>query len=88
MVSAIYAQASNTSLAAALNSSSDISSVSGLITSSPELLSALSNAQNITLLAPSNNAISRFLNSTAGAAASTDSGYLSAVLYVFIAIVS
>ena len=48
--------------------------------SSPELVAALSQAQNITILAPNNDALASFINSTAGAAASTDPSAIVALL--------
>ncbi|KAG4434553.1 hypothetical protein IFR05_009969 [Cadophora sp. M221] len=57
-----------------------LSSLTSLLTANPDLVGALSQAQNITILAPSNDALAAFLNSTAGAAAATDAGAVAALL--------
>ncbi|KAK0114706.1 hypothetical protein ONS95_014191 [Cadophora gregata] len=59
---------------------STLSSLTSLISANPSLLEALGSAQNITILAPSNDALAGFLNSTAGAAAATDPGAVAALL--------
>lgn len=46
----------------------------------PELLTALSNATNITILAPSNEAFTKFANSTLAQKVASDPGLLAAVL--------
>ncbi|KAL2063947.1 hypothetical protein VTL71DRAFT_4441 [Oculimacula yallundae] len=67
-----------TDVLAANNAS--LSTLTSLLTSMPELVEALSQAQNITILAPSNDALASFLNSTAGASAATDPGAVAALL--------
>jgi len=52
------------SLAQALNSSSDLSQLSSVLQLNPSLVQALSGAQNITILAPSNRAFSAIPNET------------------------
>lgn len=51
-----------------------------LLSTQPNLVSALGSASNITVLAPSNQAIAKFLNSTAGAAAGSNPGAVTALL--------
>jgi len=51
-------------LAQALNSSSDLSTLAGVLNLNPQLVQALSGAQNITILAPSNKAFSSVPNAT------------------------
>ncbi|KAM0429743.1 hypothetical protein ACHAPT_006349 [Fusarium lateritium] len=66
LVGAATAQNSRTSLTDALNSKNDtLSELNGLIKAQPELARSLSRLRNITILAPSNDAIEELLNDTA-----------------------
>ena len=67
-------------LTATLASNNDTSALTKLLLSFPQLVAGLANAQNVTLLAPSNEAISALLNSTAGKALAADPGLTQAVL--------
>lgn len=60
--------AASQSLTSLLSGNSDLSSLTGLLQSRPELLATLSSATNITVLAPNNAAISALLNSSAALA--------------------
>jgi uncharacterized surface protein with fasciclin (FAS1) repeats len=51
-----------------------------LLGANPALVSALSNATNITILAPNNAAIQAFLNSSTGVSAASDPSLVTAVL--------
>ncbi|PMD42825.1 Fasciclin-domain-containing protein, partial [Hyaloscypha variabilis F] len=78
---ALGAVASAQSLTALLASqNSSLSALSSLLGTNPTLVSALSNATNITILAPNNDAISTFLNSSTGKAAATNPGLVTALL--------
>jgi uncharacterized surface protein with fasciclin (FAS1) repeats len=67
-------------LATALGSNANLSTLAGLIKSQPQLLqSLLSSAQNITVLAPNNDALDAVLNST-GSSLASDPGAISALL--------
>jgi len=57
-----------------------LSTLNSLLATNPTLVSALGNMSNITILAPNNDALSAFLNSTAGMAAATDPGAVTALL--------
>ncbi|CZT50027.1 related to TGF beta induced protein ig-h3 precursor [Rhynchosporium secalis] len=57
-----------------------LSALTTLISSQPDLVQSLSQAKNITILAPSNAAIAAFLNSTAGVAAASNPGAVAALL--------
>ncbi|KAH7400866.1 FAS1 domain-containing protein [Phaeosphaeria sp. MPI-PUGE-AT-0046c] len=74
------ALAQNTpTLLQALNSSSSLSSLSGVLALNPQLVETLGNAKNITILAPSNAAFAKIDNATlAGLTANT--GLLTAIL--------
>jgi len=73
--------ASAQSLTEALSSqNATLSSLTALLGTQESLLQALSAATNITILAPSNDALATFLNSTAGQAAATDPGAVAALL--------
>lgn len=73
------ALAQTPSLLQALNSSSSLSSLSGVLALNPQLVETLGNAQNITILAPSNTAFAKIDNATlAGLTANT--GLLTAIL--------
>jgi uncharacterized surface protein with fasciclin (FAS1) repeats len=51
-----------------------------LLSADPTLLNALAGLSNITILAPSNNALAAFTNSSAGMSAATNPGLLAATL--------
>jgi uncharacterized surface protein with fasciclin (FAS1) repeats len=72
--------AQNTTLQSVLGSNSNLTTLAGLIQAQPQLLSALGSAKDITILAPSNAALATLLNSTAGAAAASDPGFIAALL--------
>ncbi|KAI6709461.1 hypothetical protein JHW43_008001 [Diplocarpon mali] len=57
-----------------------LSNLTSLLQGLPAVSSALSNAQNITILAPSNEAFAKFLATPAGKAASANPGDLTALL--------
>ncbi|KAE9369162.1 Fasciclin-domain-containing protein [Stipitochalara longipes BDJ] len=59
---------------------SSLSALSSLLATNPTLVSALSSASNITILAPNNEAISTFLNSSTGKTAATNPGLVTALL--------
>ncbi|TDZ15973.1 Fasciclin-like arabinogalactan protein [Colletotrichum orbiculare MAFF 240422] len=67
-----------TAVLASQNSS--LSQLTTLLGTQPELVEALSNARNITILAPSNAALEQFLASPAAAGAATNPGLVSAIL--------
>ena len=71
------------SLSSVLNSTASLSALNGLLAQFPNLATSLGSAQNVTLLAPSNQAISAYLNSSLLASAGMDpEGLIEAVLYV------
>lgn len=77
---ASQAFAQNTpSLAQALNSSTDLTTLSTVLGLVPELVTALGSAQNITILAPSNAAFAKVDNATLSALQS-NTGLLTALL--------
>ncbi|KAF9869890.1 fasciclin domain-containing protein [Colletotrichum karsti] len=79
LAGAAAAQQSNlTQVLASQNSS--LSSLIQLLGTQPTLVQALSGAQNITILAPNNEAIDALLKSPEGQAASTDPGLVAAIL--------
>ncbi|CAO2647904.1 Nn.00g088260.m01.CDS01 [Neocucurbitaria sp. VM-36] len=67
------------SLAEALNSTSELSQLQGVLNLSPELLQALSGANNITILAPSNDAFAEVDNATLSAL-TENTGLITALL--------
>jgi len=73
------ALAQTPSLLQALNSSSSLSQLSGILALSPDLVGTLGSAQNITILAPSNAAFAKFDNATL-AGLTADPGRLTALL--------
>ena len=79
-LSASVAYAQTPGLVQALNGTSDLSALTGLVSMFPDLVSALGSASNITVLAPSNEALNTFLNSSTGMAAAKDPGLVQAVL--------
>jgi uncharacterized surface protein with fasciclin (FAS1) repeats len=78
---ASYALAQNDtgSLNSTLSSNSDLSNLTSILSANPALLQALGSAQNITILAPSNEAFAQLMNSS-GAEALTDADLVSALL--------
>lgn len=78
---ATYAVAQNATrdLNSTLSSNSDLSNLTSILSTNPALLQALSGAQNITILAPSNEAFAELTNSS-GADALTDAALVSALL--------
>ena len=77
-LAASIASAQQLNLTAALGSNPDVSLLNSLLGANPELVSTLSNATNITILAPSNQALGALSNSTGNVTASSD--YISALL--------
>ena len=65
---AAAASAQTMNLTSALMSNPDLSNLTAFVSAYPQLLSSLSMAKNITILAPSNEAFSSLLSSSAGAA--------------------
>jgi len=65
------------SLTEVLSGNPDLSSLTGLL---QPYASSFSNLTNITLLAPNNNAIGAFLNSSTGAAVTTQPDLVQAIL--------
>lgn len=75
------AQSQTPDLAGALASqNSSLSLLSGLLQSQPQLVTALSSANNITILAPNNNAIQQFLNMSGGNSSMASPGMIAALL--------
>src|SRR6201986_4525822 len=75
----VYAQGTP-DLVTALGSNSMLSQLAALVKAQPSLASSLANAANNTVLAPNNDAISKLLNSSAGAAVSSNPGAVAALL--------
>jgi hypothetical protein len=67
-LAAFVSAASAQSLTEALSGNNQTSQLAALVGTLPNVQSSLGSAQNVTLLAPSNNALATFLNSTTGAA--------------------
>ena len=67
-------------LTSVLSGTPDLSNLTALIGTVPSLLTTLSNATNITVLAPSNDAISAFLSSDGGSANLNNTDIISALL--------
>lgn len=65
LIAALAAKAYAQNLTAVLTSSPDLSNLTSIISANPALLSALSGASNITILAPSNQAFAALQNSSA-----------------------
>ncbi|KAF2430128.1 Fasciclin-domain-containing protein [Tothia fuscella] len=72
--------ASAQSLTQVLSGNNQTSQLAGLVGGFPNLVTQLGSARNITLLAPSNNALGTLLNSTAGKALAANSGAVQALL--------
>ncbi|KAH8748595.1 FAS1 domain-containing protein [Hyaloscypha finlandica] len=77
-IGAVASAQSLTELLASQNSS--LSALTGLLATNPSLVSALGSASNITILAPNNEALATFLNSSTGGAAATNPGLVTALL--------
>ena len=71
---------SNQTLNATLTSNPDLSNLTTFLGTNPALVEALSSAQNITILAPSNQAFNELANSSAGLALASDPGLITALL--------
>lgn len=69
---ALAAAVSGQSLTSVLGNNTELSNLTTFVGALPQISSALSSAQNITILAPSNAAFARLLNSSAGAAISAN----------------
>ena len=67
-----HGQAMNMSLQSVLGSTPDLSNLTSYVSLFPDILSTLSTAKNITILAPSNEAFAKFLTSPAGSAVTTN----------------
>jgi uncharacterized surface protein with fasciclin (FAS1) repeats len=79
---ASYAAAQNAtteSLNTTLSSNPDLSNLTSILSANPALLQALGSAQNITILAPSNEAFAQLTNSS-GAEALTNTDLVAALL--------
>jgi uncharacterized surface protein with fasciclin (FAS1) repeats len=83
---ALATSAAAQSLQAALESqNSSLSALISLIQTQPQLVAALSNATNLTILAPTNKALDAFLNqSSTSSALTADPGLATALLYYHI----
>lgn len=68
------------SLNATLSGNEQLSNLTTFLNTAPELLQALANATNITILAPSNEAFADLANSSLAEAVASDPGLLAAVL--------
>ncbi|KAL9104028.1 MAG: hypothetical protein Q9163_000967 [Psora crenata] len=78
---AARASAQTMNLTAALTSSPDLSNLTGIVSTFPQLLSTLASATNITILGPSNEAFAKFLRTPAGSAiTSNDTASIQALL--------
>lgn len=80
-LAALAASVSAQQLTSLLGNNSDLSSLSSYVTLFPQLVTTLSSATNITILAPSNAAFAKYMNSSAGAAiAANDTAAIQALL--------
>jgi uncharacterized surface protein with fasciclin (FAS1) repeats len=79
-VSAIAGLASAQSLQSVLTGNSNVSALTSLLQTQPALLSSLANVKDITVLAPSNDALGAVLNSSAGAALASQPGAVQGLL--------
>ncbi|KAF2473461.1 FAS1 domain-containing protein [Lindgomyces ingoldianus] len=75
-----FTQSTNQTLNATLSGNSQLSNLTTFLNASPGLIQALGQTQNITILAPNNDAFSALLSSSAGGALASDSGLVSALL--------
>jgi len=81
LLSAFAGLTSAQSLSDALASqNSSLSLLNSLLASRPDLLQSLNSTQNITVLAPNNNALNTFLNNSALVAQSSDPNIIDAIL--------
>ena len=79
MAAAVSAQTMN--LTGALTSNPDLSNLTNFVGLFPQLATALGSAKNVTILAPSNAAFTKFMNSSAGSAiAANDTAAIQALL--------
>lgn len=83
LTSAAAAQ-SLTQVLAANNDS--LSALSSLLSGFPSLVSTLGNARNITILAPSNNALETLLNSSTGETLRNNPGLTQAILQYHVSV--
>ena len=79
LASSAVAQNTTGSLNSTLSSNSDLSNLTSILSANPALLQALGGAQNITILAPSNEAFAQLTNSS-GAEALTNADVVAALL--------
>ncbi|WYZ46829.1 hypothetical protein EsH8_IX_001054 [Colletotrichum jinshuiense] len=79
LAGAAFAQAQNLT-EALISQNSSLSTLAGLLGTQPGLVQALSQAQDITILAPSNEALEAFLKTPAAAGAATNAGLIAAIL--------
>lgn len=75
-----FAQNQAQSLNETLSGNSQLSNLTSLLAASPQLVNQLSQARNITILAPSNEAFERAANNSAFGALSTDPQFAASVL--------
>jgi hypothetical protein len=75
----VLAVASAQSLTEVLANQTDLSTLNGLLSSQPDLTGQLAGLNNVTILAPSNEALSAFVNSSAGQGLTSDPGLLAAM---------
>ena len=84
LASLVYAQDDNSngtqSLNATLSGNEQLSNLTSFLSLSPAVLESLANANNITILAPSNEAFAEFSNTDLGRRVANDSGLLAALL--------
>jgi uncharacterized surface protein with fasciclin (FAS1) repeats len=67
-------------LATTLSNTPELANLTSILQSQPALVEALSQAQDITILAPSNNAFEQLLSTEEGKAVAADPGALAALL--------
>ena len=75
----LLAVASAQSLTEVIANTSSLSSLGSLLQASPELAAQLGNLTNVTVLAPSNEALSQLTNTAAGQAATGDQDFVNAL---------
>ena len=78
MAAAVSAQQQTMNLTQLLTGTPDLSNLTSLVSLYPSLLAQLGSAQNITILAPSNEAFSKFLNTSK--ISTNDTGAIQAIL--------
>lgn len=74
------AQGNTQDLNATLSGNAQLSNLTSFLSLAPELVASLSSANNITILAPSNEAFTKFANSSLAQEVASDSSLLAAVL--------